>query len=98
MKSRRNRKLFAIKPDRARNEGLDCRVYALAALKIMQPNLKRIADRLQQQDVEVPKQQEPKQVSNAAKVVVRKRTSSTVEKSTTVVKKKKVFGNKFSKK
>jgi phage terminase large subunit GpA-like protein len=26
------------KPDRARNEALDCRVYALAALKIMQPN------------------------------------------------------------
>lgn len=82
------------KPDRARNEGLDCRVYALAALKIMQPNLKRISERLQQQDAEASKEQEPKQVSNAAKVVVRKRTSSTVEKSTTVVKKKKVFGNR----
>ncbi len=29
-----------------RNEGLDCRVYALAALKIMNPNLKKLHDRL----------------------------------------------------
>lgn len=34
------------KPDRARNEGLDCRVYATAALKISPPNFKRIAERL----------------------------------------------------
>jgi phage terminase large subunit GpA-like protein len=34
------------KPDRARNEATDCRVYALAALKIIQPNLKRLAERL----------------------------------------------------
>lgn len=34
------------KQDRARNEALDCRVYALAALKIMQPNLKRVAERV----------------------------------------------------
>lgn len=34
------------KPDRARNEALDCRVYALAALKIMNPSFKRIAQRL----------------------------------------------------
>jgi phage terminase large subunit GpA-like protein len=34
------------KPDRARNEATDCRVYALAALKIMQPNMKRLAARL----------------------------------------------------
>lgn len=33
------------KPDRARNEALDCRVYALAALKIMNPPLKRLAER-----------------------------------------------------
>lgn len=31
---------------RARNEAFDCRVYAFAALKIMNPNLKRLADRL----------------------------------------------------
>jgi phage terminase large subunit GpA-like protein len=29
------------KPEKARNESLDCRVYALAALKIMQPSIKR---------------------------------------------------------
>lgn len=34
------------KPDRARNEALDCRVYALAALKIIQPSFKRLAQRL----------------------------------------------------
>lgn len=34
------------KPDRARNEALDCRVYAYAALKIMNPNMKRLAERL----------------------------------------------------
>lgn len=35
-----------VKADRARNEALDCRVYALAALKIMTPPFKRIAERL----------------------------------------------------
>jgi len=34
------------KNDRDRNEKLDCRVYAYAALKIMQPNMNRLADRL----------------------------------------------------
>lgn len=34
------------KPDKARNEALDCRVYALAALKIMQPSFRRLAERL----------------------------------------------------
>lgn len=34
------------KPAKARNEALDCRVYALAALKIMNPNLRRLAQRL----------------------------------------------------
>jgi phage terminase large subunit GpA-like protein len=33
------------KPDKARNEAFDCRVYALAALKIMQPSFKRLAER-----------------------------------------------------
>jgi phage terminase large subunit GpA-like protein len=37
------------KPDRARNEALDTFVYAYAALKIMQPNLKRLAERLPEQ-------------------------------------------------
>lgn len=34
------------KPDKARNEALDCRVYALAALKITQPSLRRERERL----------------------------------------------------
>jgi phage terminase large subunit GpA-like protein len=34
------------KPDKARNEALDCRNYAYAALKITQPNLKKIAGRM----------------------------------------------------
>lgn len=34
------------KPDRARNEALDCRVYAYAALKINAPRLTKIAQRL----------------------------------------------------
>jgi phage terminase large subunit GpA-like protein len=34
------------KPDRARNEALDTNVYSYAAFKIVQPNLKRLAERL----------------------------------------------------
>lgn len=53
------------KPDRARNEALDCRVYALAALKIMNPSFKRLAMRLHQGVdgvyTQYP-QQEPKQM------------------------------------
>lgn len=35
-----------VKPDRARNEATDCRVYALAALKIMVPNLGQLTKRM----------------------------------------------------
>ncbi|MEY4055619.1 MAG: hypothetical protein RL519_954, partial [Pseudomonadota bacterium] len=35
---------------RPRNEALDCRVYALAALKIVNPSFKRAAERLLQID------------------------------------------------
>ena len=34
------------KPDKARNEATDCRNYAFAALKIMQPSFKRLAARI----------------------------------------------------
>ena len=34
------------KNDRDRNEALDCRVYAYAGLKLMQPSFKRLAERL----------------------------------------------------
>ena len=36
------------KPDKERNEPLDCRAYALAALKIMQPNLRLHQERIMQ--------------------------------------------------
>ncbi|MDT9046481.1 MULTISPECIES: phage terminase large subunit family protein [Enterobacteriaceae] len=38
-----------VKNDRDRNERLDCRVYAYAALKIMQPSFKRLAERMKVQ-------------------------------------------------
>lgn len=43
------------KPDRARNEALDCRVYAFAALKIMQPSFKRLAERYQSSEITAQK-------------------------------------------
>lgn len=45
------------KPDRARNEALDCRVYALAALKIMNPSFKRLGERMGAPAVEAPRHQ-----------------------------------------
>lgn len=43
---------------RPRNEGLDCRVYAFAALKIANPSMRMAAQRLQRQvaSAEIPKQ------------------------------------------
>lgn len=38
------RVLYWYKPDKARNEALDCRVYAKAALKILRVDLKQLAD------------------------------------------------------
>lgn len=63
------------KPDRARNEALDCRVYALAALKIMQPSFKRLAERykvsdktyqLNDSEAEKPTKKPPQQASEKA--------------------------------
>jgi phage terminase large subunit GpA-like protein len=42
------------KPDKARNEALDCRVYALAALKIMQPSFKRLTEKLRPASAPAP--------------------------------------------
>lgn len=55
------------KPDKARNEALDCRVYALAALKIMQPSFKRLAERYK--DTETPKTEEKEPVKTVKKTV-----------------------------
>ena len=86
------------KPDRARNEALDCRVYALAALKIMQPNLKRVAERV---SIEIDEPQVKKQVDqNAAEVktvlrrkIIKKQLPSTGTQ-TKIIKNKRIFGNK----
>ena len=56
------------KPDKARNEALDCRVYALAALKIMQPSFKRLAERYKSDDSDTGKST-PKPVSVSTKPV-----------------------------
>lgn len=46
------------KPDKARNEPLDCRNYATAALKIMKPSFKRLAERLGVPDMPEPSENE----------------------------------------
>lgn len=89
------------KPDRARNEALDCRVYALAALKIMQPNLKRVSERV---SIEIDESQVKKQVDQSAaevKTVLKRKAIKKTDVSVvvpapknTVIKKKRVFGNK----
>lgn len=45
------------KPDKARNEPLDCRVYAYAALKIMNPSMRRLVERyaVHDKDNDAPK-------------------------------------------
>lgn len=50
------------KPDKARNEALDCRVYALAALKINPPSFKRIAERIKQVTASQKPTEEAKQL------------------------------------
>lgn len=57
------------KPDRARNEGLDCRVYAYAALKIMNPSFKRLAERLGQAVPEAFQRRKPAPLPKPAQPV-----------------------------
>lgn len=54
------------KPDKARNEALDCRVYALAALKIMQPSMRRFAARLGVPHRPLPGEPEPSTANDNA--------------------------------
>jgi phage terminase large subunit GpA-like protein len=57
------------KPDKARNEPLDCRAYAFAALKIMKPNLRQIQARILVQSEELPKRPEiPKVASKSPEI------------------------------
>ena len=89
------------KPDRARNEALDCRVYALAALKIMQPNLKRVAERV---SIDVPDQpviENKENTESKPKTVVKRKVVKKPQEKivmpaikNTVIKKKRIFGNK----
>lgn len=58
---------------RDRNEALDCRVYALAALKILNPNIKRLADRLgPAQVVDEPEVEAPTPVDRGGPLPVQK--------------------------
>lgn len=57
------------KPDRARNEGLDCRVYAYAALKIMNPSFKRLAERMGQAVPDALKRRKPAPLPKPAQPV-----------------------------
>lgn len=86
------------KPDRARNEGLDCRVYALAALKIMQPNLKRIAERVVMGGDHIRTVQSDEPVKSSSTIIRKKAkvAENTVDavQPATIIKKRKVFGNK----
>lgn len=82
------------KPDRARNEALDCRVYALAALKIMSPNLKRVSERIlfheEDQAIENNLKIENSSLESVQSSMVTRKKRIT----SSVMKKKKVFGNK----
>ena len=86
------------KPDRARNEGLDCRVYALAALKIMQPNLKRIAERVAMGSDNIRTVQSDEPVKTSSTIIRKKakvtETNMDAVQPATIIKKRKVFGNK----
>lgn len=49
-----------IKPNGKRNEALDCRVYGLAALHILNPNLEMLAAEVEKQELNIkPEQQKP---------------------------------------
>ena len=67
------------KPDKARNEPLDCRVYALAALKIMQPSFKRLAERLKVTSARVPEQKREQWADQVADDAERRADESTRE-------------------
>ena len=86
------------KPDRARNEGLDCRVYALAALKIMQPNLKRIAERVAMGGDSIRTVQSDEPVKSSSTIIRKKakvaENNVDAVQPAMIIKKRKVFGNK----
>lgn len=97
------------KPDRARNEALDCRVYATAALKIMQPSLKRFYERLNgkrptekpvqvdTRPIEIPMQPEPPANDNQVIIIRKKKPHEeriTPANQNAPIKRKRIFGNR----
>lgn len=58
---------------RDRNEALDCRVYAYAALKIANPNLPRLAKRLEEEPAQAAPEADEKKETPPAKQLKRKR-------------------------
>ncbi len=89
------------KPDRARNEALDCRVYALAALKIMQPNLKRVAERVSIDVLDQLATENKGNIESKPKTILKPKIVKKVPQKivtpvakNTVIKKKRIFGNK----
>lgn len=86
------------KPDRARNEALDCRAYALAALKIMQPSFKRLAERYAMPDgeqlsapVSAPAPA-PARVPAATREIPQEEPSAPAEQTKPIVKRSKSVG------
>lgn len=94
------------KPDRARNEAFDCRVYATAALKIMQPPLKRLAERLngrKEREVKAPIKVEPPPlietgIPETKDIIIRKKKprveSKPLVQQDSEIRKKRIFGNR----
>lgn len=83
------------KPDRARNEGTDCRIYALAALKILQPNLKQLAERLGAKQAEPPKRIEPKPAAEIPQVEEEKKPAEAPKRRAMVPKRRGGFVNNW---
>lgn len=58
------------KHDKARNEALDCRVYAYAALKILQPSFKRLAERYKVEETATSREEWAKKSEKIAEKIV----------------------------
>lgn len=85
------------KPDRARNEGLDCRAYAYAALKVMNPSFKRLAERIggrpvRPEPTEKPRLQQPANDSQAPREKTKEEQAPLVEQTRPTTKRAKSTG------
>jgi phage terminase large subunit GpA-like protein len=89
------------KPDKARNEALDCRVYAYAALKVMNPSFKRLEERLKvAQVVESEPQPEEKPTAKPVKAAPSEKPQEDKKpvkpENTTVIKARRTLKNRKS--